>query len=154
MSRAERLAEETSDNVKKVIDKALEAQQRDIDRDMRSIDDDISRASSCGNMKTVLDVKNESVRPIVTRLENEGFYVTVSPKLAGDGPFTKPYETTLKVSWKPKDIVKLRNDSTVKRWIRHHSYISALNIGVGIFYFMVGFIVSAFSVIMISAILC
>jgi len=153
MSRAERLAEETSDNVKKVIDKALEAQQREISQDMRTVEDFISRASSRGEMWIDHDVNVASVKPIVTKLENEGFYVTVRPKIAGGAPFTRPEESNIKVSWKPKDIVKLRNDNVVKKWLRHHQYITAFNIGVGLFYSICSVLFMTFAIGIIFVIL-
>lgn len=153
MNRAERLSEETSDNVKKVIDKALEARERGIAQGMRTVEDFISRASSRGEMWIDLDVNIDSVKPIVTKLENEGFYVTVRPKIAGGTPFTRPEESNIKVSWKPKDIVKLGNDKAVKRWLRHHQYITAFNIFVGLFYSTCGILLMTFAIGIISVIL-
>jgi hypothetical protein len=154
MNRAERLSEETSDNVKKVIDKALEARERGIAKDMRTVENFISSASSQGEMWIDLDINIASVKPIVTKLESEGFYVTVSPKIAGGCPFSKPEESTIKISWKPKDIVKLMNDNAVKRWLRHHQYITAFNIFVGLFYSTCSVLLMAFAIGIISVILC
>lgn len=138
MNKAERLQDESSRNLEIAIDRALEECQRTIDNTIREVERDIREASAKGNMFLKTYIKNFTKKPVVEKLERDGFYVKVYPRICGDNaPFTKPYESKIYVSWKPREISKASRSSKLMRFLRHNMWINWFNVGVGILYSIV-----------------